>query len=261
VLRHIDQPVLTADSLLDCLTLQLLPGMPAFTSSEKALAALRAAFAQRPHVIVVDNLETAADVQGLLPLLQELAGPAKFLLTTRHSLYGETGVFHFRLPELDETDSLALVRLEANRRNLPQINAASDEALQAIYRAVGGNPLALRLVVGQLHVHSLSSVLDNLATARGAPVESLYMYIYRWAWDRLDELPRRALLAMPLVTDRGGNLEYLAQVSGLELGDLSNALSELVTLSLVDARVSLVEQRYTIHNLTRTFLLEQVIRW
>ncbi|MCB0228855.1 MAG: hypothetical protein KDG58_13280, partial [Anaerolineae bacterium] len=181
--------------------------------------------------------------------------------TSRHSLFGEAGVFHMRVPELGEPDALSLVRLEAEQRNLPELVAASDAELRPIYRTVGGNPLALRLVVGQSHVHSLASVLADLQAARGTPVETLYTFIYRWAWDNLSEAPRRALLAMPLVTERGGSLDFVAQLSGLDPGALSDALAELVTLSLVDSRGSALDRRYTIHNLTRTFLLEQVIRW
>ena len=258
---QIDQPALTSSALLEALTAQLLPGTPPFTTSDKAVSALRATFELRPTLVVVDNLETVTDVESLLPLLHRLSGPAKFLLTSRHSLFGEAGVFHMRVPELGEPDALSLVRLEAEQRNLPELVAASDAELRPIYRTVGGNPLALRLVVGQSHVHSLASVLADLQAARGTPVETLYTFIYRWAWDNLSEAPRRALLAMPLVTERGGSLDFVAQLSGLDPGALSDALAELVTLSLVDSRGSALDRRYTIHNLTRTFLLEQVIRW
>ena len=261
VVRQNAQPALTVTGMLEALTMQLLPGAPPFTSSEKAVSTLRAAFEERPTLIVVDNLETAADVESLLPVLHQLAGPAKILLTSRHSLFGQAGVFHMQVPELGEPEALSLVRLEAEQRNLPELAAAHDLQLHPIYQTVGGNPLALRLVVGQSHIHSLATVLGNLQGAQGTPVETLYTYIYRWAWDNLGETPRRALLAMPLVTERGAPAAYLAQLSGLEAGELSDALAELVTLSLVDSRGSALDRRYTIHNLTRTFLLKQVIRW
>lgn len=258
----LSRPALTVEALLDALALQLLPGTPKFTAVETAIAALRACFARRPALLVVDNLETAIDVDSLLPVLRQLANPARLVLTTRHSLYGEPGIFHFDVPELSEADALRLVRLEAAQRNLAELSAASDAALRPIYETVGGNPLALRLVVGQLHSRSLPAILDDLAAARGAPAEGLYDYIYRAAWERLNETCRRALLVMPLVTQHGGALSQLAAISGLEAGALSDALAELVTLSLVDARAPLLgERRYTIHALTRTFLLEQVARW
>lgn len=260
-IHSVTQPALTVDALLEALAVQLLPGMPRVTDPERAIASLRAHSERQPTVLVVDNLETAVDVDSLLPVLRRLANPAKVLLTTRHSLFGEPGVYHFQTPELSEPDALALARLEAEQRNLPELSQASDAELHPLYETVGGNPLALRLVVGQLHVHSLAGILADLAAARGQPIENLYTYIYQTAWNRLGELARRALLAMPLVAERGGSLDFVAQVSGLDRSSLSNALAELVALNLVDSRGDLHQRRYAIHALTRSFLLEQVARW
>ena len=256
-----ERPALTPEALLDALARQVLPGAPPFASSDKALAALRVHLAKRPAVIVVDNLETVADVAGLLPALRQLANPTRFLLTSRQSLYAEPDLYHYRVPELAEPDALRLVRQEAERRNLPDLATASDAELHPIVATVGGNPLALRLVVGQTHVHPLRVVLEDLTAARGPTVENLYSYLYRRAWDSLDELSRRALLAMPLATGRGADLDYLAEISELDAGDLRAALTRLVDLNLVDSRGDLNERRYAIHALTRSFLVEQVVRW
>ena len=85
--------------------------------------------------------------------------------------------------------------------------------------------------------------------------------IYRQAWDNLDEAARRVLVMMPLVTENGGALDYLANMSGLEPGELRHVLERLVTLNLVDRRGDLRTYRYTIHGLTRAFLQQQVVRW
>jgi hypothetical protein len=261
-IHSLDQPALTVDALLDALVVQLLPGTPRFAEASQAIAALRASFTRQPVIIAVDNLETAADIQSLLPVLHQLANPARFVLTTRHSLFGEPGIFHFSVPELSEADALRLVRLEAAQRNLSGLAAADAAVLRPIYQTVGGNPLAIRLLIGQAHVRSLPGILEDLAAARGAPVEQLYSYVYRAAWERLDEPCRRALLAMPLIAPQGGSLEQIAAISQLDLGALADALSELVTLNLVDSRAPLLSRRrYSIHALTRTFLLEQVARW
>lgn len=256
-----DRPALTPEALLDALARQLLPGAPPFASSDRALAALRSHLAKHPAVVVVDNLETVADVAALLPALRQLAGPTRFLLTSRRSLYAEPDLYHYRLPELAEADALLLVRQEAQRRNLPDLLAAGDAELRPIVATVGGNPLALRLVVGQTHVHPLRVVLEDLTAARGPSVEALYSYLYRRAWDSLDELARRALLAMPLTTARGADLDTLAEITGLDAGNLRGALTRLVDLNLVDSRGDLNERRFAIHALTRSFLMEQVVRW
>jgi len=261
-LHSLSQPALTVTALLDALMVQLLPGVPRIAEPGRAMAALRASFARRPTLLAIDNLETAADVEELLPVLRGLANPARILLTTRHTLHGEPGIFHLNVTELSEADALRLVRQEATQRNLSELAAASDAELHAVYQTVGGNPLALRLLIGQNHVRSLAGILNDLAAARGASVENLYEYIYRAAWSRLNELCRRVLLAMPLTPPSGGDLQQLMAISGMTAGALSDALTELVTLNLVDARgQSLHQRRYAIHALTRTFLLEQVARW
>ena len=72
---------------------------------------------------------------------------------------------------------------------------------------------------------------------------------------------RRAFLAMPLAPPRGADLAYLADISTLSFADMTDALNTLVTLNLVDARGTLSTGTYSIHNLTRSFLQEQVARW
>jgi DNA-binding MarR family transcriptional regulator len=68
-------------------------------------------------------------------------------------------------------------------------------------------------------------------------------------------------LAMPLVTDLMGDQAYLADLTRLDLAEVGDALDRLVALNLVDSRGDLNERRYAIHNLTRTFLQEQVAKW
>jgi hypothetical protein len=241
----------------------LLPELaPAHSSSvAQLLTVLRPRLKTTPHLIVIDNLETLVDVESLLPTLQDLANPTKFVLTSRKSYYSEPNLYHFPVPELSEPDALRLIRQEATVSNLPVLAASADDVLRPIYQTVGGNPLALRLVVGQIHIHTLESILHDLRSARGQPVEQLYTFIYRQFWDNLDSLSRQVLLVMPLANPQGDDLEYIAEVGDIAVGDLRQALNKLVTLNLVDARGGLNDRRYSIHSLTRTFLQEQIARW
>jgi hypothetical protein len=207
----------------------------------------------------VDNLETMTDVASLLPTLRQLAGPSKFILTSRERNY-PGAVYHYVLPELGEADALLLVRHEAGQSNVTALVEATDDELRPIYQTVGGNPLALRLVVGQAHVHDLPEILDELRAARGR-AEALYEFIYRRAWEHLDEAARQALLAMPLIPPGGGRFEDLAAFSGMEKGPLRAALERLVARHLVDVRGPLGARRYSIHGLTRSFLEEAIALW
>ena len=262
-LHALDRPALTADAMVSELLVQLAPqesaGLLAFP--ERALAFLRERLKRAPHLVVVDNLETVADLEALIPTLRALAAPTKFLLTSRKRLIDESGIYLYAMPELGEPDALALVRQEAQQRNLPAVAGAPDDTLRRIYVAVGGNPLALLLVVGLTHVHGLDLVLRNLRDARGQSVENLYGFVYRQAWEALDEFHREVLLAMPLASPRGESLAFIASICDRPAPPVADALQWLNELNLVTVSGGLHERRYAIHSLTRSFLQEQVARW
>ena len=267
------QPVLTMDALLEQLYTQLiietpLPGLLSSEqieslSSEQILAALESYLCQHKCLIVIDNLETLADVEALLPVLRRLIKPSKFILTSRESFYSENDIYHKPLTELNEHDALQLVRAEAQSSNLMEVVSTTDAQLHSIYETVGGNPLALRLIVGQLHIFDLTQVLDDLKEARGQNAESLYTFIFRWAWDHLDEPARCLLIAMLLTSDYGDTLDELATICADDLasGTVQTGIKQLVMLNLVESRGGLFERRFTIHNLTRSFLHRQVKIW
>lgn len=256
-------PRLTTHFLIDQLAGQLL-GEPAHSnqrSHAETLALLERLLKTDAYLIVLDNLESVVDLTHLLPILRRLANPTKFLITTRVGLFDEADLYHWVAPELSETDALALVRHEADLRNIPAVRGAAAADLLPIYTTVGGNPLALKLVTSQLRIHPLSVVLADLTGARTRTVEALYTYIYQRAWDLLDAPAQDLLLAMPLVSEQGGGLSLLEVMTELKVADLRAALDRLVSLNLVDVRGDLHERRYTIHSLTRAFLHEQVLRW
>jgi len=259
-LQEITQPALTAEQLIEGLIQQLLPGL-ADSAPQRRLSALQSLLRETYHVIVIDNLETVTDVETLLPTLQQLANPTRFILTSRYTFFGEPTLYHFKLPELNQTDALQLIRQEANWSSLPVLATAAEKELLPIYETVGGNPLALRLVVGQTHLYPLGSILADLQGARSETADKFYTYIYWKAWQKLDELHRRALLVMPLANLEGDELEYLAEIGDLDLDEMRMALNRLVTLNLVNGYGGLNERRYAIHSLTRTFLVKQVGKW
>lgn len=262
-IEEVDEPALTVNALVEALANQLLGETvsSASLSFEEDLRSLRHRLRTIPHLIVIDNLETVQDVETLLPTVRKLVNPSTIVFTSRKSLYEEGDVYPFAVPELDESSALELIRLEAGIRNRPDLAESSDARLRPIYETVGGNPLALRLIVGQTYIHELNTVLDDVKGARSETIDAFYTFIYRRAWDHLDEPARRVLLAMPMVSEQGGTIDHLSDMSELEEWELRDEMKQLVALNLVDVRGDLEEKRYTIHNLTRAFLLEQVAKW
>ncbi|MFQ5611570.1 MAG: NB-ARC domain-containing protein [Anaerolineae bacterium] len=255
-----DEPAMHGHELLDQLVDILdLPLARPF-GPEHALSALRERFA-KPHIIVIDNMETVIDYQSILPTLRKLVNPSKVIITSRHSLGDEAGVHCTSLSELKLADATALLKSEAEVRGIDVLLDAPPAVYEEIYQTVGGNPLALKIVTGLVRVRDIPAVLADLREGRAGRADALYTYIYREAWDVLSEAARHALLAMPLVVGDGGTLSHLAAITGLAPDELSKALEELIAHSLISVGGTLEERRYHIHGLTETFLQNEVAKW
>lgn len=258
-----DTPTLSIAALCERLFDRLLPDQPRPVSfaDQAAQEMLRNLLCTNRYLIIIDNLETVPDVHSLMPILHRWCNPTKFILTSRESHFVERNVHHFQVPELTQEHALELIRAEAAASHLPHVTAASDQDLAPIYATAGGNPLALRLVAGQLHSYGLDEILRNLRNASVSSVENLYTHLYRRTWERLTAVERQALVGMALVREEGDTLDEIASFIEIERAELVSAMGRLVQFNLVDSKASLTQRRYAIHNLTRTFLHQQVLRW
>lgn len=253
------RPALDEESLMDQLLAQLADGpYPTGSSQEKRLA-LTQLLKEKSCLVVVDNLETAIDYQALLPLMRQLANPSKFLITSRMSLAGQGDVFAYSLSEVAEEDALAFLRHEAESRGMVALAAASDDQLRSIYETVGGNPLALKLVLGQLQFLPLDQILNSLRQADSDRSDQLYTYIYWEAWQMLDATARHLWLCLPVVPN--ATFAQLQNISGLDVDALQPAIMKLRNLSLIEVGGDLNEIRYRLHRLTETFLMHEVVKW
>lgn len=252
-------PALTEEGLIDALLEQLDGTIPLVKPPQEKRLLLAQRLKQNPHLIVIDNLETVVDHLTLLPTLYDLANPSKFLLTSRHSLRTHASVYCHNVDELSREDALNLIRHEARMRGISLLANAPRADLERIFQVVGGNPLALKLVVGQVSVLPLTQVLANLKEARGKTVDEMYTFIYWQAWKMLDIAAQQTLLLMPLA--HGGTLAQLQAMTRLDIDSLVEALHQLARLSLVQVGGNLEERRYVIHRLTETFLLKEALKW
>ena len=134
---------------------------------------------------------------------------------------------------------------------------APEAELEQIYTVTGGNPLATKLIVGQIHTLSLPTALTRFSVARGKSVEELLAFIHASAWRALDQDGRRVLQAMLLVTEEGGRLEQIAAAAELDEDETIACLQRLATLSLVNVGGDLKDRRYSLHQLTQIFVVQQ----
>jgi hypothetical protein len=230
-------------------------------TAEKRQARLRRRLKDQPYLVVIDNLETDAETAYLLDHLHDLAGPSKFLLTSRTRPAAQATVYHFLIGELSMTDAAALLHQHAQDIGVQALDGAGQADIQAIYDVTGGNPLALKLVVSLLDLLPLPQIVADLGSSRQGPIEDLYRHIYWQTWQILSQEARSLLQAMPLVAESGGQPDYLQQISGLPADRFWPALQELRNRSLLEVRGSIHEKRYGIHRLTETFLRTEIIHW
>ncbi|MCA9958750.1 MAG: hypothetical protein KC413_18150 [Anaerolineales bacterium] len=254
-----NRPALTYPMLVDNLATQFdLPQTKGMTQLQRQRY-VKQFLTERACFIVIDNLETVADYRTLLPELRRWQRPSKFLLTSRVRLLDEAEVFSLSLRELEMDAAFQLIRAEAQRTGFQALADAGGEELKQIYELVGGNPLALKLIVGQLRFRSLPRVLDRFAskTITNSP-EGLFDYIYHDIWETLGDESKMTLLALTQAGETGFTFEHIVELSELSPEAVDHCLEKLIMLSLVDLSGSLIERRYRLHRLTEVFLLRML---
>ncbi len=252
----------TSEQVIMALADQLLADIPAPTA-DRSEVILHQRLKSRSHLLVIDNLETLEDYHALLPLLQKLSNPSTIIVTSRKNLEASSAAFPYKVPELKAADALKLIRYEAGSSGLGQLAAYNDAELLPIYAVVGGNPLALKLVVGQLTFAPLSVILEALKEAQGESIENLYTFIYQRAWDSLESSEKEILLGTIALPEEGGDFARLQRTTDTDSAALYDALRQLVALNLVDRHQgdTMNSGWYRIHSLTRSFLYKQVLGW
>lgn len=255
-------PLLTPSTLLETLAEKLIGTTlaewqaPEFEQVERIQTELR----QHPHLLVVDNLETIPNLATLVPLLRRLVNPTKILLTSRVQLPDEGDIFVYPVPPLTELEVHQLLLQEAQLRGISALMACDARTAARIYQVVGGNPLAVRLVAGQIGLYGLESVLSDLRDATGLG-EQLYRFLYEWTWSQLTEPCRQVLVAMVITPEQGSTLAQLMDITRFSKGEVKRAVEQLVAQNLLHIHSDLAHPTYAIHNLTRTFLQEAILKW
>jgi hypothetical protein len=256
--RH-DTPI-SADDIIRQLAEQLW--LPPLGDTTSLLREIRAHIQRAPYLIVIDNLETTADLHALAKTLGQLAEWSRLLITSRDheptALPPSLMRRYITLDELDAPTSAELLRLASTYADAPQLARASDDDLMQIYLVTGGNPLALWLVAGQARGLPWQTFLDQLGEhyPHGRTGYEIYDYIYRRSWDLLSDRAKTVLLAMHRHRI-GATYDALLHTCGLEKLIFHESLNEVLGRMLL----SFDGQIYRIHRLTYTFLRVVIMGW
>lgn len=238
--------------LFDDLGRQLEQAEIARLPLKQKIEKLNRALSQEDYLVVIDNLETVRDFQKLVPILNKLTNPTKFMLTSREHLPSLTRVKLVSLQELDEISSLALIQHTAETKEVDGFNTRD------VYDLVGGNPLAIILVV------SLMRNLPHEEVLRGVEIgdtDDIYRYVYWKSWTALTDYAREIILVIQRAGDQA-DWEWLEIVTDFDPKILREAIQQLINLSLVQPqRGKGSELHYMIHRLTSTFLRTDILKW
>src|SRR5205085_10274094 len=107
------------------------------------------------------------------------------------------------LKPLAREDALHLLSQQATELAAQDaMRAASPNAADVLVEAVGGNPQAMKLLLGL--VLSKPSRFSEMASALGAlkdKVEEIFDRLFTWSWEMLSDDAERLLLVAPLFVE------------------------------------------------------------
>ena len=252
-----DNSASTLNDVVARLTYQLGQNHLAGLSTQDKLDGLKKLTDQKRCLIIIDNLETLDEVDKLVPELLKLTGKSKLLFTSRKSLSQYPNVHTVQIPPLSLEDSYTLVDRENKRLGLNL--SLSDEIMTALYQVIGGIPLVLKLATAQFGFVPAEEIIRQLQLGKGN-AKKMYSYIYRQAWELLDDIGKRLLLAMLDVSPDGDDRQWICKMNNLTDDDFTQGLTQLKRLSLVEFSGTIKIPHYRIHRLTTTFLRTDILQ-
>lgn len=224
--------------------------------------------ANRRVLIVLDNMETAIEPQNnIVEQLAPLLGFSRVLLTSRHHFRGE--LHQISLTGLDQTESLALIKQIGLSHDIKKVQMASSNELQSITETIGGSPLAIKLVVGQLNLFDIEIVLKYLREVTplkglrsGGEYLHFYKFIFNRSWRLLKKKDKQILLCMAKFnTDEGSHLAALQYITRFEMEILVSCIENLWEFSFLEVRpMASLQTRYCLHPLTQYFILSDIAK-
>lgn len=179
---HVKEATLDFDQLLRTVAGQLGRWELNTVSLQERHAALTRSLKEDRYLVIVDNLETVENAEGLVQRLRTLLNGSRAIITSRQQVRSSF-VRSVSLQGLNLEDTIGFLKTDAEHRAIPQILAASTDSFHEIHRYTGGAPLALKLIVGQAGFVDLDIVLRQLR--RVSESSKLYRFIFMESWRRL----------------------------------------------------------------------------
>ncbi len=242
---QVDEAVLDFYHLLDAILRQLNVWEALSFEQERKRQIIADLLNQHHYLLFVDNLETAENAESLVAQLRGLLGKSRAIITSRHKLH-----FDFlqssSLHGLSISDTYFFLDEELKKQ---KGRAIPSEQYNGLYRVTGGAPLALKLIVAQTQFLDLNTIVKQLERAGG----DLYPFIFYQSWNRLSSVARNLLVYIGRTVATDASWDELLGVTETE-SNLIDAIEQLTTYSLLDTAFATGYARYSIHQLTRQFI-------
>ncbi|MHA2433763.1 MAG: NB-ARC domain-containing protein, partial [Candidatus Thorarchaeota archaeon] len=240
------------DAFLNAVARELdRPGLDAPT--EEKIEELRKELGRRSCLLVVDSFEVINDEGGQISgFLANVPEPTKCLLTSRHlPLQLQDHPVIVRLGGMPLNETKELMESEAQLVSL-SLRGVSKETLEELQERIGGHPLAVRWIVGQMHQtgQSLPTVVSRISEGN---MEKKLDDMFSYAYGLLKPEAERILTILPVF---GGPVlkEAIMYVGKISRSELDEGLAQLIGLSLVDMDDTVAkDRRCSIHPLTRQY--------
>jgi tetratricopeptide (TPR) repeat protein len=248
--RHLDM-----DGLLAELLRTLGVADEAMPKTPKDRAALyQALLAERRVLLVLDDVESLAEVRRLLPTSK---GASKVLVTSRTPKAALDKAAHVHLGRLGHREAVALLRSFGGRKDLPE-TVAQQLAASCDYL-----PLALHLASARLNAQpelTADELIEGLVEARhrwehgGQTVTSLGEAVaanFTVSYAALGTVEARTFRLLGLLDRSAFGVESIAALSGESIGATRASLQLLERVGLVQP--ASVPGRYQLHDQVRAF--------
>lgn len=214
-----------------------------------------------PSLLILDNLETANENQDELAVkLGKLLHKSRAIFTSREKWDPTTKVYPLCLTGFDEFEAVRFMKSFASDVNIARVEAADATQLRPLVKAVGGLPLALKLVAGMLADYDVVSVESSLKKVETEKVNELYRYLLMHSWQQLAETHKEMLIALAQYSeDIGASAADLRAMQVVPDSEFNSVIHFLRRKSLVEVSGNIETTRYLLHPLTLNFVRKDLL--
>ncbi|MCD4687114.1 MAG: NACHT domain-containing protein [Anaerolineae bacterium] len=191
------------------------------TETANGTHTLRAYLCTHTVLVVLDGAEKLLQDYARLAAVLDTLSVARVIITSRVHESELVWCYHLTVSPLTREQAFAFLEHVACRRSPRR---GWETRFEAIWDAVGGNPLALQSVLVLSHRLPLEHALTR------TPLDQLYQQV----WDQLPEEAQRVWLLTLLFPHAEMSRAALNEVAGLEPSVLDQALELLTSIALLE---------------------------